>query len=400
MVALIAVGVAVTRVATSITRRLLPLSTLLGLTLVFPDQTPSRLRIAMRGTSEARLRRIVEDTHARGLPDEPAAAAKQVLELVAALNYHDHVTKGHAERVRALSCLIAEELGCRHEQLERIQWGGLLHDIGKLQIPSELLNKPGRLTPGEYDLVRTHAEKGGRLLEPLRPWLGEAVDAAYEHHECWNGQGYPRGIRGEEISFTARVVAVADVFDVITSTRSYKQAASMAEARIGIARCAGTVFDEAVVRAFLAIPTSKIRRVMGPLSVLSQLPVVNALRSTGQTALAATAAGVTATAAIVGPIGIAALPDHQIESKVDQLAPDPSTVPLGPPSSGTAVPGADAPTDTVPTVDPPTDTVPTIDPPPFIIPTIDPPPITVPTIDPPPVTIPTIDIPNIGLPWL
>jgi putative nucleotidyltransferase with HDIG domain len=369
-------------------------STLLGITLVFPDGTPSRLRVALRSTSETRLRRIVADTHRRGLPDDPTAAAERVLDLVSALSYHDQATKGHSERVRALSCLIAEELGCTRDECERIQWGGLLHDIGKLTIPAEIINKPGPLSPEEFELIKTHAEAGGRLLEPLRSWLGDAVDAAYEHHECWNGQGYPRGIRGEEITLTARVVAVADVFDVMTSTRSYKQASSATEARLEIARHAGVLFDERVVRAFLAIPTSRLRGLVGPLSSLAQLPVVNGLRAVGDAALTATAAGIAATAALVGPVGMLAPDPAAAKTAIpaDHALPAPGSPDVGP-SPGE--PGAPQAPDGDPTTTMVTTTVTTTV---TTIPTLPTtPPVTLPT---PPVTLPSLPLPTIPVPTI
>ena len=113
-----------------------------------------------------------------------------------------------------------------------------------------------------------------RLLEPLRPWLGEWADAASQHHERWDGKGYPFGLAGEQISLSGRIVAVADAFDVMTSVRSYKKAMTPEAARAELLRCAGTQFDANVVRAFLNISVGKLRLVMGPLSWLAQAPAL------------------------------------------------------------------------------------------------------------------------------
>jgi HD-GYP domain-containing protein (c-di-GMP phosphodiesterase class II) len=298
-------GVLAMRIATELAQKLLPLSTLLGLTLVFPDATPSRMRVAMRVTSEARLYELIADTRANGLPSDPSQAAERILELVAALSYHDRLTRGHSERVRAFSGLITAEMGLDDDEVEHLQWAGLLHDVGKIAVPSEILNKPGKLTDDEFEVIKRHPAYGERMLEPLRSWLGDAVDAAGQHHERWDGRGYPRGIDGETIALSARIVAVADVFDVITSTRSYKDASSTADARGEIARCAGTQFDEHVVRAFLAIPLARLRRAMGPLTVLAQLPILGSISTAAGTAINAVAAAGTVGAMTVASIAAA-----------------------------------------------------------------------------------------------
>ena len=118
--------------------------------------------------------------------------------------------------------MIGEELRLGEADLERLHWAGLLHDVGKLFVPSEILNKPGQLTKDEFDVVKQHPGRGAELCEPIRPWLGEWVDAVGQHHERWDGMGYPSGLAAHEISQAGRIVAVADAFDVMTSARSYK----------------------------------------------------------------------------------------------------------------------------------------------------------------------------------
>ncbi|MEA3056320.1 MAG: hypothetical protein QOD30_1752, partial [Actinomycetota bacterium] len=312
VVAVAFIGVMTMRLAAFVTNRLLPLSTLLGLTLVFPDSTPSRVRVAMRVTSESKLRELAEQTRVHGLPTEPSLAAERVLELVAALSYHDHITRGHAERVRAFCGLIAGEMGFDARERDHLQWAGLLHDIGKLGIPTKILNKPGRLTDDEFEVIKTHPTAGEQMLEPLRGWLGDVVDAAGQHHERWDGRGYPRGMAGDSIAMSARIVAVADVFDVITSTRSYKEPSTAADARAEIARCAGSQFDERVVRAFLGVPLARLRRTMGPLTLLAQLPVLSAIPAV--TGSVGATVGVLSAAAMMAVTTAVALPPAPIDS--------------------------------------------------------------------------------------
>ena len=202
-----------------------------------------------------------------------------MLDLVAALSIHDRTTRGHSERVRAYSRMIGEEMGLSDIELDRLQWAGLLHDVGKLLIPAAILNKPGTLTAEEYEEVCLHPEYGRGMVTPLIPWLGDSARAVWEHHERWDGHGYPAGLAGHDIALAARIVAVADVFDVMTSARSYKTPVSAADARTELARCAGGQFDETIVRAFLNISIGRLRLLIGPLSWLSQTPAVPDVRA-------------------------------------------------------------------------------------------------------------------------
>ncbi|MEP7203848.1 MAG: HD-GYP domain-containing protein [Ilumatobacteraceae bacterium] len=337
IVRLIAVAVGSTVVlfgADRVTRRMLPLAALLSLTLVFPDEAPSRFKIAMRTGGTLELQRRLEEYRRIGA-DEPALAAQRLLELVADLSQHDRLTRGHSERVRAYSSMIAEELGLPEEEIDRLRWAALLHDIGKLEMPYEILNKPDALTPEEYEVIQRHPGIGARLVAPLAGWLGPSVRAVGEHHERWDGTGYPNGLRKTDISLAARIVAVADTFDVMTSVRSYKKPGSAAEARAELANCAGTQFDANVVRAFLSISLGKLRFAMGPLSWLTQL----AFFPTGLAGAAAAAPAMMAVAGMTAAaLGTAATPveTHQLRTStaavtvVDDFpgAPDHSTVVL------------------------------------------------------------------------
>jgi HD-GYP domain-containing protein (c-di-GMP phosphodiesterase class II) len=280
-----------------IARRLLPLAALFDLTLVFPDKAPSRYRMALRSGSRMELQKRVDDFEAAAATATPAQMARGVLELVADLSRHDRLTRGHSERVRAYAELIGEEMGLDDTDLDRLRWAALLHDIGKLQIDAMILNKPGSLTPDEFALIREHPMHGKRLSAPLHGWLGESARAVWEHHERWDGGGYPAGLHGTQISVAARIVAVADAFDVMTSIRSYKKPGSAAAARAELARCAGGHFDPAVVRAFLNVSLGRLRFVMGPASWFAQLAFIPRMISSGSAvpAAAMAAAGIVTT---------------------------------------------------------------------------------------------------------
>jgi putative nucleotidyltransferase with HDIG domain len=282
------------------TRKALPLAVLLDLTLVFPDEAPSRFRVALRSGGPRTLEQRLEEYRALG-DEEPARAAEELLELVAALSRHDRRTRGHSERVRAYAHLIGEELGLKADEVDKLQWAALLHDIGKLEIPEAILNKPGRLDAAEYEIVKTHPEIGAILAAPLANWLGDWVRAVGEHHERWDGGGYPLGLREYEIALGARIVAVADTFDVMTSIRSYQTAGSATVARQELADCAGSQFDPAIVRAFLSVSLGRLRMAMGPLSWLTQLSLFPpGIVSAGVAPTMTAVAGFTAAAVGIG----------------------------------------------------------------------------------------------------
>ena len=187
------------------------------MSLVFPDEAPSRFRLALaRGngreppSAPAELRDSGDELDAQ-------QAAEILLQLVAALDVHDRITRGHAERVRGYAASLGRQIGLSEDDLDRLNWSALLHDVGKLEIDAEILNRPGRPTDDEWEKLRRHPLAGELLVEPLRGWLGEWVDAVGYHHENWDGTGYPRGTAGEAIPLAGRIVAIADVYDVITS---------------------------------------------------------------------------------------------------------------------------------------------------------------------------------------
>jgi len=273
MALLLVVAVVALRLGDRLARRLLPLAALLELALVFPDRAPSRFGIALRsGSGRQRLRRL-DELRSLG-PDNPSAAAGLALELVAGLTAHDRITRGHSERVRAYAELMAEELELKTADRDRLRWAALLHDVGKMAVPHAVLNKAEALDEEDWRLLRSHPVEGERLTAPLRPWLGPWADAVGEHHEWWDGSGYPRGRQGEEISAGARLIAVADAFEVMTAARPYKRAIGADAARRELVGGAGGQFDPAMVRAFLNVSLGRLRAAAGLVGWLGQLPFV------------------------------------------------------------------------------------------------------------------------------
>ncbi len=173
-----------------------------------------------------------------------------------ALDLRDRETEGHSARVTALSVRLAQRMGVRDEDLEHFRRGALLHDIGKIGIPDSILHKAGPLTPEEWAIMRRHPEYARELLEPIE-FLRPALEIPYCHHERWDGTGYPRGLRGEAIPLSARIFAVVDVWDALTSNRPYRAAWSDEQVRAYLISNAGRLFDPAVVHAFLALLDSE-----------------------------------------------------------------------------------------------------------------------------------------------
>jgi len=169
-----------------------------------------------------------------------------------ALDLKDAETEGHSKRVTAFTMAIAHALGLPDERRKVIGRGAFLHDIGKMAIPDAILRKPGRLTPEEQAVMREHCLLGYQMLRKI-PFLHEAAEIVYSHQEHFDGSGYPRGLRGEQIHLGARVFAVADAFDAITSDRPYRAAQSISSARREIEKNSGTQFDPAVVTVFQSI---------------------------------------------------------------------------------------------------------------------------------------------------
>ena len=172
--------------------------------------------------------------------------------LTGAIEARDPYTRGHSARVTALAEELALRLGWSEARLATLRIGGPLHDIGKLAVSDEVLRKEGRLDDGELAQIREHPKIGVRILLGLAA-LREAIPYVLYHHERWDGDGYPSGKAGEEIPIEARVLAIADAFDAMTSDRPYRTALSRDEALAEVERCAGTQFDPAIARVFLEL---------------------------------------------------------------------------------------------------------------------------------------------------
>jgi HD-GYP domain-containing protein (c-di-GMP phosphodiesterase class II) len=172
--------------------------------------------------------------------------------LTRTLNARDPDGAGHALRVTALALRLAEAVGAGPERVEAIRAGGPLHDIGKLALDPAILRKPGLLDRGELEEIRTHPVVGTRMLEGIRSLRGALACVLY-HHERWDGAGYPHSLGGAEIPLEARILAVADAYDAMTSDRPYRPAMTRDEAVVEVERCSGTQFDPELARAFLAL---------------------------------------------------------------------------------------------------------------------------------------------------
>ena len=219
----IVVAVAASLAVSRVTMRLAPLAVLLQMTMIFPDRAPSRLKVARRSTSATELRALLDSRDASA-----HEAAVTMLALVTALGRHDKHTRGHSERVRLFCDLLSEQLALPEADRGRLRWAALIHDIGKLQVSALVLNKPGALDDDEWTAIRAHPAAGAALARPLEEWLGPWFAGIIQHHERYDGTGYPLGLAADQISLAGRTVAVVDAFETMTAARSYKAARTVA----------------------------------------------------------------------------------------------------------------------------------------------------------------------------
>lgn len=169
-----------------------------------------------------------------------------------AIGARDLYTMGHSENVAEYARLIAEGLGLDEQEVDLAYICGIVHDVGKIVVPETILNKPGTLTPEEFEQMKRHPEKGAAILSHIS-WLEQIVPVVVAHHERHDGRGYPLGLKGEEIPLLSRILAVADAFDAMTSDRSYRQALSVRVAIQELRHNAGLQFDPRIVDAFINI---------------------------------------------------------------------------------------------------------------------------------------------------
>lgn len=166
----------------------------------------------------------------------------------------DYQTEEHVARLKSLVLKIGEKVGLSSKEIDELSQVALLHDIGKIAVPVEILNKPGALTPDEWKIMKKHTETGYRIAQSSREFA-HISEAILGHHEWWNGNGYPQGLKGEEISLYSRMISIIDSFDVITHDRPYKKAVGTSEALNEIKRCAGTQYDPQLAEIFINIMT-------------------------------------------------------------------------------------------------------------------------------------------------
>ncbi|MBL0921916.1 MAG: HD domain-containing protein [Phycisphaerales bacterium] len=187
--------------------------------------------------------------------DQQAMFLGTLKALTAAIDAKDRYTRGHSERVAHLTRMLAEAVGMTPKEVERTHIAGLVHDVGKIGVPEDVLRKAGKLTDEEFSLIKLHPEIGYNILKDI-PQLADVLPGVLHHHERWDGKGYPRRLEGEQIPFVARLIALADSFDAMSSTRTYRPAMPRPAVLAEIARCGGAQFDPEIAHAFLTLDLS------------------------------------------------------------------------------------------------------------------------------------------------
>ena len=178
-----------------------------------------------------------------------------------ALDAKDRYTRGHSDRVAYMSAEIARAIGFSDEEVERVRIAGIVHDVGKIGVPEHVLCKPGRLSDDEFEMIKKHPEIGHRILEGI-PGLKDILPGVLYHHERYDGRGYPHGLAGDDIPLLARIIAVADTFDAMSSNRAYRSKMAREVVLAEIAKCAGSQFDPRVAEAFLGLDLGEYDRMV------------------------------------------------------------------------------------------------------------------------------------------
>jgi putative nucleotidyltransferase with HDIG domain len=208
------------------------------------EETLRSLMVSLEESQRARERSYVEAVGA----------------VVTAADARDHETTGHSFRVALYAVALAKAAGIRGEELKDIEWGALLHDVGKMVVPDEVLRKVGPLTAHEWQIMRQHPTWGFDMLAEASFLKREALDIIYSHHERWDGGGYPRGLAGTRIPLTARIFAVVDTYDAITSDRPYRRARPHQTAIAELVRVSGSQLDPRMVELFRHVTELELRR--------------------------------------------------------------------------------------------------------------------------------------------
>ncbi len=210
-------------------------------------------KISYQNTLERRIEAATQALHNQ--------VVQTVSSFILAIEAKDRYTQGHSKRVAEYSALMAKKLGLSLDEQANLLYAAQLHDIGKIGISEQLLNKPRKLNMVEYETIKTHPSKGVKILEPL-DFLGHLLPAVEFHHEWYDGSGYPKGLARNEIPFMARIIAVCDTFDAMTSERSYRKPLPLKIAIQEIKDGSGTQFDPEAVAAFLEIFTETLEQKM------------------------------------------------------------------------------------------------------------------------------------------
>jgi hypothetical protein len=223
--------------------------------------------------------------------------------------------------------LIAVEMGLGESEVNEVRWGAFLHDIGKILVPASLLNKPGKPTSTEWETLKRHPADGGALVEPLRGFLGSGVEAVSQHHENFDGSGYPQGLAGADIALSARIVSVADSFEVMTAVRSYTKPMKVSDARRELARHSGSQFDPAVVRALFNVSLGRLHWSMGLAAWAAEVPFLGVIpRAAAQAG--AYVAGPTVSVSMLSSVAAVTLGSMAVQAPI-------STVPANATVTGT-----------------------------------------------------------------
>jgi putative nucleotidyltransferase with HDIG domain len=221
-----------------------------------------RIELARQRYQRKLERKVRDRTHELRVALQDIANTYQntLLALVAALDAREHETSDHSQRVVRYTTAIAERMGIGGPELEEIGRGALLHDIGKIGVPDAVLLKPGKLDTNEWVEMRKHPDMGHQMIHTI-PFLNTPADIVLSHQERFDGKGYPRQLKGQEIHIGARIFSVADTLDAMTSDRPYRKGTTFANAIAEIDRCGGSQFDPEVVKAFLDIGETSLMRI-------------------------------------------------------------------------------------------------------------------------------------------